>query len=96
MNFLGGIDSFATGMLSLAKISGAQILPIFCFHNAEGKTYVKIETPLQIESHWSRDEVFEKGMGKYVSLLEGYIRKYPEQYRNWHLLGKQKGQNHEN
>jgi hypothetical protein len=33
-----------------------------------------------------REGNLEKTVIQYARLLESYIMKYPEQYRNWHLL----------
>jgi len=83
MRFLGHTKLFSTGMVSLVKISGASILPIFCIQEKNGKTSLIIEPPILIETEVGRDQVLEKGVLQYVRLLESYIRKYPEQYRNW-------------
>ena len=83
MRFLGHTKLFSTGMVSLAKISGASILPIFCIQEKNGKTSLIIEPPILIEIEVGREQVLEKGVLQYVRLLESYIRKYPEQYRNW-------------
>jgi lauroyl/myristoyl acyltransferase len=80
---LGHKSSFQTGAISLAKFSGAPVLPVFCFQN-EGKTNLVIEPPLRIDSDLDRERALEKTLLQYANLLESYIRKYPEQYRNWH------------
>ena len=87
VKFLGRTKLFSTGMVSLAKISGASILPMFCIQEKNGKTNLIIEPPILIETVVGREQVLEKGVLQYVSLLESYIRKYPEQYRNWSFGG---------
>lgn len=86
--FLGHTRLFSTGMVSLAKISGASILPIFCIREKNGRTSLVIEPPILIETDVGRERVLEKGVLQYVSFLESYIRKYPEQYRNWSFEGR--------
>ena len=88
MRFLGHTMLFSTGMVSLAKISGASILPILCIQEKNGKTSLIIEPPILIETEVGREQVLEKGVLQYVSLLESYIRKYPEHYRNWSFWGR--------
>lgn len=83
VRFLGRTKLFSTGVVSLAKISGASILPLFCLQEKNGKTNLIIEPPILIETGVGREQVLEKGVTQYVSLLESYIQKYPEQYRNW-------------
>jgi lauroyl/myristoyl acyltransferase len=86
LKFLGHTRLFPTGMVSLAKISGASILPIFCIEEENGKTSLMIEHPIRIETEVGREQVLEKGLSQYVRLLESYIRRYPGQYRNWSFL----------
>jgi lauroyl/myristoyl acyltransferase len=63
-------------MVSLAKISGATILPMFCLLQPDGSTTIVFEEPIPVDA----------GVAQYADMLEIYIRRYPEQYRNWHLL----------
>lgn len=86
--FLGHIGLFPTGMVSLAKISGAPILPVFCFQEGNGQTKLIIEPPIHIERGVDRELGLENSITQYVSLLESYIRRYPGMYRNWQSLGE--------
>jgi KDO2-lipid IV(A) lauroyltransferase len=88
LKFLGRTDLFSTGMVSLAKISGAPILPMFCIRDRDGRTSLIIEQPIHMETGAQRERGLEIGVAQYVSLLESYIRRHPEQYRNWQFLGK--------
>ena len=83
-HFLGGYRTFFTGMASLSRISGAPILPLFCVQENSDKIAVIIEPPLAFDSTTDRDRASELCIEQYVNLLESYIRRYPEQYRNWH------------
>ena len=74
--FLGGAEYFSPGMVSLARISGATILPMFCLRQPGGSTTLVFEEPIELDA----------GVAQYADMLEIYIRRYPEQYRNWHLL----------
>ncbi|MGH7966109.1 MAG: lysophospholipid acyltransferase family protein [Candidatus Binatia bacterium] len=85
-SFLGHTKLFATGMISLAKISGAPILPLFCFRERDGAIRLVIEHPIGIETGVGREQSLEKSVAEYVGLLESYIRRYPEQYRGWHHI----------
>jgi lauroyl/myristoyl acyltransferase len=88
LRFLGHTELFPTGMVSLARISGAFILPIFCSKEDNRETSLIIEPPIRIEKEGDRERVLEKGVSQYVNLLESYIRRYPKQYRNWNSLWK--------
>jgi lauroyl/myristoyl acyltransferase len=78
--FLGRTVYFPTGMVSLARLSGATILPLFCIQQKSGQTTVIIESPVPIEDG---DDSSQKTVMHYARLLESYIKNYPEQYRYW-------------
>lgn len=88
LRFLGRTDLFPTGMVSLAKISGAPILPMFCIRDRNGQISLIIERPIHLKTDGERERGLETSVTQYVSLLESYIRRYPEQYRNWQFLGE--------
>ena len=88
MQFLGQVEPFQTGMLSLAKLSGSPVLPMFCFRHSDGAMRLVIEGPIQTEADSDRERGLREALARYVHLLESYIREYPEQYRNWHFVGK--------
>lgn len=83
MRLLGHSAFFSTGMVSLAKLSGATILPLFCIREHTEKAAVIIEAPIQIEANGDRERGLERSVRQYAGLLEFYIRRYPEQYLSW-------------
>jgi lauroyl/myristoyl acyltransferase len=85
--FLGRTELFPTGMVSLAKLSGATILPLFCVQENGTTPGLIIEPLVCLEPDVDREGNLKKTMIEYARLLESYIMKYPEQYRNWHWLG---------
>lgn len=86
LELLGHTRLFATGMVSLAKMSGALILPVFCIQEGYGKTVLVLERPISIEKGADRQRGLGNSVAEYVGLLETYVRKYPEMYRGWHFL----------
>ena len=95
MKFFGRTDLFSTGIVSLAKISGAPVLPMFCVKGIDDRTSLIIEQPIQIERNADRERCLEDSVAQYISLLESYIKKYPEQYQKWRLLGESPHKDHE-
>jgi len=83
--FLGQLRPFATGIVSLAKSSGAPLLPLFCIRERTGRTRIIIEPPLDLKSGSDRQARIESGLALYVARLESYIHAYPDHYRNWHF-----------
>jgi KDO2-lipid IV(A) lauroyltransferase len=86
VKFLWLTDYFPTGLVSLAKLSGAAMLPLFCVQETGDRASIIIESPISIDRDDDRERCLEKAVTQYVRLLESYIKKYPEQYRNWHEL----------
>jgi lauroyl/myristoyl acyltransferase len=83
LEFLGQTRVFATGMVSLARMSGAPILPMFCIQERGCAACLTIEPPIEIQPGVSRERALESALSQYIRLLESYIRRYPEQYRDW-------------
>jgi len=86
LKFLHVTRLFATGMVSLAKISGAPILPMFCVQEKNGRMRLIIESPIDVGKGVDRDSGLENSIAQYRNLLESYVREYPEMYQSWHLL----------
>lgn len=86
--FLGGTAPFATGMVTLSRITGAPLFPMFCVKAPGGRVRLVIERPIVIEREADRHEGVRKALATYLALLETHIRRRPELYRNWHRLGE--------
>jgi len=80
LRFLGQTIPFSSGMVSLAKVSGAPLLPIFC---AASEPLV-IEAPIRVDPAAERDDALRQALGRYTALLEAWVRRQPELYRSWH------------
>lgn len=80
--FLGETRQFVTGAMSLAKHSGAPVLPLFCWRDVDGQVTLVIEPPLDVEGD---ARAAETGVAAYVRLLERYVYRYPSEYYGWHV-----------
>ena len=80
--FLGEERHFVTGAMSLAKHSGAPLLPLFCWRDDDGQLTLVIEPPIDVERGALAAEA---GAAAYVRLLETYVRRYPSEYYGWHV-----------
>jgi Kdo2-lipid IVA lauroyltransferase/acyltransferase len=76
--FLGQDAPFATGAVTLARMAGAALLPLFCTEE-EGTLAVTLHEPVQVEN------APECAIQEFVRLFEERIRKQPHRYRNYHL-----------
>lgn len=76
-NFLGKKMLFPTGMVGLAKQTGASIVPVFTVR--ENKRHgIVFEPPIDITGAEDMTPVVE-----YIRLLEKYIRRYPSLWEFW-------------
>ena len=85
---LGGTARFATGVITLARASGAPLLPMFCFAPRPGHTTLVIEPAIPIATKDTRDQTLQDAIAEYARLLESYVMRYPTQYRGWHMLDR--------
>lgn len=74
---------FATGVVSLARMSGAALVPLFCLREADGQYRLFLEKPIALGNEG--DEATAQAIAQYVRLLESYIRRYPEQWSRWYF-----------
>ena len=86
LQFLGHTKLFSTGTVSLARLSGAPILPIFCIQNKNGDACLILEPPIKTEGNEGREQELENSIAEYASLLESYVKGCPEKYRSWHYF----------
>ena len=84
--FLGHARRFATGFVTLAHMSGATMLPMFCVEAPAGGSHVIIEEPISWDKTLDRDQAVKSVAERYTALLEFYVRRYPGEYRTWHHL----------
>lgn len=96
VRFLGHSALFSSGMISLAKLSAATILPLFCVQRTSEEATLIVEAPIEIEANGDRERGLERSVKQYVGVLESYIRRYPEQYLSWRPLATSRPKPHEN
>ena len=83
-SFLWLERGFSTGMVSLARITGAPILPLFCIQESNDRIVMIIEPPIEMDFTGDRDKMSQTCIEQYVNLLDSYVRKHPGQYYGWH------------
>jgi lauroyl/myristoyl acyltransferase len=78
--FLGGTQPFSSGLVNLARLSGAPVVPFFTFMD-RGRPHLRFEAPIPIDTGREGEE---RALAQYAALLESYVRRYPDQYRGWY------------
>ena len=86
--FLGASYQFSTGMVSLARMSGAAIVPIVCREMDDGKACLIIEEAIWVDEDEDRERQIEQIIARYAALFERYILREPALYRKWHMLSQ--------
>lgn len=85
--FLGIPEAFPTGAVSLARTSGAPLLPAFCLPGPRGAVRVVIEPAIVPQAGLDRDDAVRDVIARYVERLEYHARRHPTYYFNWSLVG---------
>lgn len=84
--FLGKPYPFATGIVTLAKLSGAPLIPLYCTPAVKGTYRLEIGPPLPLPQDLERDALFESVLTRQVCDLDARIRRHPDWYWSWNLL----------
>jgi lauroyl/myristoyl acyltransferase len=82
--FLGGVRHFSTGMVSLSRLTGAPLMPLFCYRETDGRFRVRIDPPLAHPPRIEREEATRRTLAEFARLLESCVKDHPEQYHAWH------------
>ena len=85
--FVGIDEAFPTGAVTLARTSGAPLLPIFCLRGPGRAARVVIEPPIPPPAEGDREQGTRAAISRYVERLERRARRHPSSYVNWHLVG---------
>jgi lauroyl/myristoyl acyltransferase len=78
--FFGREAFFPRGPLRVAMASGATVLPAFIVRLPDGRYRAIVEGPLSIDTGGDRDAALRANIGRYVAILERYVRQYPDQW----------------
>ena len=86
VDFFGELAYTPTAPVSLALATGAQILPCFLIREGNRRTFI-VEDPIELEISGNKERDVAINTQKWSSVIESYLRKYPEQWvwmhRRW-------------
>jgi len=80
VDFFGRPTSCAIGAFSLAKNTGAVIIPTFIVRENGPHHKIKSEPFIEISGRKAADEEITQKLQKFTKIQESYIRKYPDQW----------------
>ncbi|MFA6599722.1 MAG: ELM1/GtrOC1 family putative glycosyltransferase [Candidatus Omnitrophota bacterium] len=78
--FLGRKTTIPTGAFELAARTGAPVLPAFMIRREGMNHEIVVEQPILVKSGEEEAGAIQEAVGRYVGLLEGVIRRFPEQW----------------
>lgn len=82
----GGKLPLAVGAPRFARLNGAALLPVFTVRGADQTIRVVIEPALPVPSGGDADVALQDAAQAFGRALEGYIRRYPSEWRDWARL----------
>jgi KDO2-lipid IV(A) lauroyltransferase len=86
VNFFGRPAYTPTGPVTLAQATGAALLPVFCLRE-RGRFRIVFEEPVRLVSSGNTRQDLQENTARWSRIVEGYIRRYPEQWvwmhRRW-------------
>jgi KDO2-lipid IV(A) lauroyltransferase len=75
--FLGRTYSFSTTWVSLAAMTAAPVVPVFCQMEPSGLYHIEFQPPFRVPDHVPRSGQMGHWVQSYLQLLEDQVRKYP-------------------
>lgn len=93
VDFFGQPAATAPGTVTLAKRSGATLLPMFAVRKKGKKGYtIVIDPPVELELTGDKEKDILINIQKFTRIIEDYVRRYPSQYfwlyKRWRGLAK--------
>ena len=80
VDFFGRPASTPAGAVEFALRTGCLVLPGFIIRENGGKHHINIEPPLNINVYADEEEAVREGLQNFASILESYVRRYPDQW----------------
>jgi KDO2-lipid IV(A) lauroyltransferase len=85
--FLGVPERFPTGGVSLARTTGAALLPTFCLRGPRGTSRVVIEPPVDVPADLDREHGVDAVLRRLIARVEHHTTRHPSLYLTWHAVG---------
>jgi len=80
VNFFGELACTNAGLALLAMKTGASVLPVFNIRQADGRYRVVIEPEIPVIRTGDKDSDVEKNTELFTSVIERYVRQYPDHW----------------
>lgn len=80
LDFFGKPAFFPEGPAAFALNTGAPIIPGYMIRNPDDSFTLRFEKPLEFSLSGNKKEDIKQMISDYKSIIEGWIRRYPEQW----------------
>jgi lauroyl/myristoyl acyltransferase len=84
--YLGQSMRLPTGMVSLAKATGAALHPVFCVPAQGGGYVLTVGESIAAGRGGDREDTAREAVLSFARSLDQSVRRSPGQYRNWHQV----------
>ncbi|HLZ29816.1 MAG TPA: lysophospholipid acyltransferase family protein [Chloroflexota bacterium] len=83
--FLGHAAPFTTGMLRIAQMTGALVVPMFPDGEPPDRVRFILEEPISVPSEGHGRQAIEAAVAHYASRLEHYVLRNPPAWQHWEI-----------
>jgi len=83
VDFLGQKTYFPPGPVTIARKTGAKMLPLFCFRLPDGRQCLEIHPPLSLSFGHNKELDIQKNTQLYADALSKEVRNHPEPWMFW-------------
>ncbi len=87
--FFGGAFAFSTGMVSLSRLTGAPLIPLFCWCEKEDRYRTTLFPPLVHPPRTEREEATRQTLTEFSKIFESCVRRFPTQFHNWQSVRRE-------
>lgn len=82
--FLGGEDRFPTGLVEIARLTAAPIVPLVCLGDWR-RLRIRFEAPIELRERPDRQAFVRENIARLVAFLERLVRQEPAEWEGWLL-----------
>jgi KDO2-lipid IV(A) lauroyltransferase len=82
--FLSGEDRFPTGLVEIARLTGAPLVPLRC-DGDWWRLRIRFGEPVALEPHADRRTFVADNVARLVAVLEGFVCEHPSEWEGWLL-----------
>jgi lauroyl/myristoyl acyltransferase len=82
--FLGVRQCFGAGVPALAHLTGAKLIPAFCYRQPGGRYRFVLEPPFDPKPDEDLEQSTMRALAYYVKRVEQHALRYPQQWARWY------------